>query len=302
MNAVASESRIAPDQHFSCHVRCSSPLSQHLVRLVLGGPGLAGFASTGAHDEWIRVYPPRPGEAELPLPRRSGDGWAWDGEQPACRYYTVRDWDAASGELTVDVVVHDAGLVTGWAQQAQPGDQLVVCGPRGSFAPPDKPEWVWLVGDLTALPAIGRIVENLPAGLAARALVEVPGPSDRIPLVSRADLVVTWVEHERTPANVSVLEREVRDSEWPEGNGYFWMAGEASQMRGLRKYLRHDRRLATPAYDVMGYWRFDSARWERRYEAASIDALALWEEGERLGLDSAEIWDRYDQALTRVGL
>lgn len=291
-----------PEHFFPCRVAAASPLSPHLVRLVLTGPGLAGFESTGLPDEWVRLFPPRPGEQRLPMPRRDGAGWAWEGEQPEGRYYTVRDWDRGAGELTIDVVSHAAGIVTSWAQWGPVGDEVVVSSPRGSFAAPVDASWLWLVGDVTALPAIGRIVEQLPDGLPTRVLVEVPDATDQQPLVSRSGLDVTWVEHEPVHGEVSSLERVVRAAPWPQGRGYFWMAGEAGQMRGLRKYLRHELQLPTPSYDVMGYWRFDAERWLRTYEAAKIDAQAIWAEGERRGQDTGEIWDRYEQALDRAGL
>lgn len=290
------------DRHFSCHVLGSSQLSQHLVRLVLGGPGLEGFASSGRHDEWIQVFPAPSGAVELLVPRRSGDAWVWTEGQPEGRYLTVRDFDLDTGSLTVDVVVHESGPITEWAQSTRLGDQAVVSSPRGSFTPPQDARWVWLVGDITALPAISRIVENLPVGLPTRALVEVPGPTDRLPLISQADLSVTWLEHAPKPGDVSVLAAAVREHDWPEGNGYLWMAGEAGEMRSLRRYLRHERGLANSSYDVMGYWRFDARRWSSAYEAANIDVVAIWEEGERQGRDPASIWDSYEQALFDAGL
>ena len=68
-------------------MRRREPLSDHLVRLVLGD--LGGFTSTGVPDEWVGLVVPG---------------------QFQSRYYTVRSWDR--GELTLDVVVHDVGLVT----------------------------------------------------------------------------------------------------------------------------------------------------------------------------------------------
>ena len=49
------------------------------------------------------------------------------------RYYTVRSFDA--GELTLDVVVHDVGLVTEWAMRDCVGDTVVITEPKASFAP-----------------------------------------------------------------------------------------------------------------------------------------------------------------------
>ena len=69
------------------------------MRLTLGGPGLAGFASTGIPDEWVGLVVPG---------------------QFQSRYYTVRSWDGA--ELDLDVVVHEVGLVTEWATRDCVGD------------------------------------------------------------------------------------------------------------------------------------------------------------------------------------
>ena len=89
-------------------------LSPHLVRLTLGGSGLAGFTSTGVPDEWVGLIVPG---------------------QFQSRYYTVRSWDGR--ELVLDVVVHEVGLVTEWATRDCVGDQVTVTEPRGSFAMPE---------------------------------------------------------------------------------------------------------------------------------------------------------------------
>ena len=57
----------------------------------------------------------------------------------------------------------------------------------------------------------------------------------------------------------SSLAEVVGDLVWPEGEGYFWMAGESAQMRAIRKHLMRERRLPSTAYDVMGYWRGGAA-------------------------------------------
>ena len=60
---------------------------------------LDGFTSTGVPDEWVGLVVPG---------------------QFQSRYYTVRSLE--DGELTLDVVVHDVGLVTEWAMRDCIGD------------------------------------------------------------------------------------------------------------------------------------------------------------------------------------
>jgi NADPH-dependent ferric siderophore reductase len=252
-------------------------LSGHLLRLVLGGEGLAGFASTGVPDEWVGLVVPG---------------------QFQSRYYTVRDWDAAARRLVVDVVVHDQGLVTEWAARpACVGEQVTVTDPKGSFTLPEDAAWVLLVGDLTALPAIARTREHLAShhpGLPVRTWAEAPdddlaaylpatGP-DGAPLGD-----VTWV---RPPDGApSGLAAVVEGIDWPEGEGYFWMAGESAQMRAIRKHLMRDRALPGTAYDVMGYWRGGATRQPR-----AVDPGPIWRAGKAAGKSDEEIWADYDAA------
>lgn len=240
-------------------------LSPHLVRLVLGGPGLAAFASTGVPDEWVGLVVPG---------------------QFQSRYYTVRSW--SDGELVLDVVVHEVGLVTEWAQLDVVGQTVTITQPKGSFAMPADAAWLLLVGDLTALPAMARISETV--GVPTRIWAEVPDETLSVPgayLPAQAD--VTWL----TPPSEgqSALAATVETIDWPAGEGYFWMAGESAQMRAIRKHLMRDRRLPSSAYDVMGYWRGVAQRQPR-----AVDPGPIWRAGKAAGRTDEQIWAEYDEA------
>jgi NADPH-dependent ferric siderophore reductase len=236
-------------------------LSPHLVRIVLGGEGLRDFASTGVPDEWVGLVVPG---------------------QFQSRYYTVRRWEA--GELTLDVVVHDVGLVTEWASGDCVGDDVVVTEPKGSFALPPGATWLILVGDLTAFPAMARIAETHP-GLGTRVLAE---SSDELPGYLPAHVELTRLA---PPEHGSGLAEVVAALDWPEGEGYFWMAGESAQMRAIRKHLMRDRGLGSHAYAVMGYWRATLARQPR-----AVDPGPIYRAGRAAGKTDEEIWAAYDAA------
>ena len=260
-------------RQYDAQVLRREELSAHLVRLTLGGPGLAGFASTGIPDEWVGLVVPG---------------------QFQSRYYTVRSWDGA--ELVVDVVVHEVGLVTEWAARDCVGDTVTLTEPKGSFAMPDDAAWLLLVGDLTALPAMARIAETV--GRDRRNVqiwAEVP---DDTPSILGggylpADADVTWLE---TPGEGSSdLAAVVEGIEWPEGEGYFWMAGESGQMRAIRKHLMRERRLPSTAYDVMGYWRGGAKRQPR-----AVDPGPIYRAGKAAGKTDDQIWADYDEARDRA--
>lgn len=248
-------------QQYAAEVLRREQLSPHLVRLVLGGPGLSGFTSTGVPDEWVGLVVPG---------------------QFQSRYYTVRSWDGS--ELVLDVVVHEVGLVTEWARGDVTGETVTLTEPKGSFAMPEDAQWLLLVGDLTALPAMARIAESVT--VPTRIWAEVP---DDLPGYLPAWPDVTWLS---PPAEgQSRLAEVVEGIDWPGGEGYFWMAGESAQMRAIRKHLMRERRLPSSAYDVMGYWRAVAARQPR-----SVDPAPIYRAGKAAGKSDEEIWADYDEA------
>lgn len=245
-------------QQYAAQVVRREQLSDHFVRIVLGG--LDGFASTGIPDEWVGLVVPG---------------------QFQSRYYTVRSWDG--GELTLDVVVHEQGLVTEWAQRDVVGETVTITEPKGSFALPADAGWLLLVGDLTGLPAMARIAAS--CTLPTRLWVESP---DVVEGYLPADADVRW----STPPGdgASALAAVVESIDWPAGEGYFWMAGESAQMRAIRKHLMRARRLPATAYDVMGYWRGGAVRQPR-----AVDPGPIWRAGKAAGLSDDEIWAKYDE-------
>ena len=248
-------------RQYDAQVLRRTSVSDHLVRLVLGGPGLDGFESTGILDEWVGLVVPG---------------------QYQSRYYTVRSWEG--GELTLDVVIHDVGLVTEWATRDCVGDTVIISEPKGSFAMPPEAGWLILLGDLTAMPAMARVLAAVE--VPTRVWAEVP---DDLAGYLPESAPVRWLD---TPADGgSRLAEVVEEIDWPEGEGYFWMAGESGQMRAIRKHLMRERRLPSSAYDVMGYW-----RGVRERQPRAVDPGPIWRAGKAAGKSDDQIWADYDKA------
>jgi NADPH-dependent ferric siderophore reductase len=167
------------------------------------------------------------------------------------------------------------------------GETVTVTEPKGSFALPADAGWLLLVGDLTALPAMARIAES--STLPTRLWVESP---DVVEGYLPADADVRWSAPPSDGA--SAVAAVVESIDWPAGEGYFWMAGESSQMRAIRKHLMRERRLPSAAYDVMGYWRGGAVRQPR-----AVDPGPIWRAGKAAGLSDEEIWAKYDEAQGR---
>src|SRR3954454_23604798 len=179
-----------------------SRVTPHMIRVVLGGEGLAGFPVGEFTDHYVKLLFPPPGapygvpfdveqvRAELPQ-----EHW------PVTRTYTVRAWDPASGELTIDFVHHgDEGLAGPWAASARPGDRIQFFGPGGGYAPSPAADWHLLAGDESALPAIGAALTRLPAGVPATVVVEVAGPEEeQAELQGGPGVELTWVHRHGEP-------------------------------------------------------------------------------------------------------
>jgi NADPH-dependent ferric siderophore reductase len=233
-------------------------LTPSMVRLVVGGPDLEGFAIGSFTDHYVKC--------------RFGD---------RMRSYTVRAWDPERRLLTLDFVVHgDRGIAGPWAAQAQPGDTLQITGPGGAYAPDPEADWHLMVGDDAVLPAIAVSLSRVPAGVPVFAVIEVDGPEHRQPLNSPGDLDLVWV-HRRTEAgeDPSLLLAAVRTLSLPAGRGQAFVHGEATTVRAIRRHLVLDRGLPPSALSATGYWKLrrtdEEWRAEKREWIAQADADLL---------------------------
>jgi NADPH-dependent ferric siderophore reductase len=237
-------------------VRAVERITPRMARVTLADPSLATLPGGAATDHVKLVFPPA-GRDEPVMPTLGPNGIVPlpAGVERRYRDYTVRRHDPA-GELVVDLVVHPHGIAGSWAEQARPGQLLGVLGPRGSaLVRPDLP-WYLFAGDETALPAIGRWVEELPATARAIVRLEVADAGEEQPLTSPARLDLAWLHRDGAPAGTTdLLARAVADVDLPAGPGFAFVAGEAGCVRPVRRHLRAVGGLARERVDVDGYWR-----------------------------------------------
>lgn len=249
-------------------------LTPSMIRVVAGGPGLAAFEPSEYADSYVKMVFLSPG-VDYPEPfdqrviRETMPQEHW----PRLRTYTVRQYDASAGELALDFVCHgDEGLGGPWAKAAKPGDELLLLGPGGGYAPDDAADWHLLAGDESALPAIAVALEQLPPGAAAHVFLEVAGPQEQQPLATKADAQIHWLYREAGDDIVAA----VREFEFPNGQPQAFVHGEAGFVRELRRHLLAERGVAKDRLSVSGYWRKgkDDEGWraEKAAEKARADA------------------------------
>jgi NADPH-dependent ferric siderophore reductase len=227
-------------------------ITPRMRRITLGGPELAGFISLGSDDHVKLMFPQNAAEqAALESPGFNIKG---DGPQPAMRDYTPRRYNLDIGELDIDFVLHGDGPASTWAAQAAPGQHLYIGGPRGSMIVPDMFDSYLLIGDETALPAIGRRLEELPAGRRVLAVIEIDNPAERQALHSAAEVEVIWVVRGRDD-----LLETVRNLKLPGGTLYSFVATETKLSRQLRRVLLDTHKVDEAFLKAVGYWRAEGS-------------------------------------------
>ena len=230
-------------------------ITPRMRRVTLGGPELAGFVSLGSDDHIKLLFPQNAQEqAALESPSFSIKG---DGPQPAMRDYTPRRYDLSIGELDIDFVLHGDGPASTWAEQARVGQHLYIGGPRGSMIVPDIFDSYLLIGDETALPAIGRRLEELPAGRKVLAVIEIADAAEQQVLGSAAELEVIWVLR----GHDDLLD-VVRNLTLPSGALYSFVATETKLSRQVRRVLLDTHKVNEQYLKAVGYWRAEGSEEE----------------------------------------
>ena len=217
-------------------VRRTEFVTPRMLRLILAGDQLVGFTSLSA-DDHVKVF--APGEGGV-IERRD---------------YTPRRYDAAANELALDFALHDAGPVTAWARGVKAGDSAEIAGPRGSLIVSQDFDWWLLIGDETALPAIGRRIEELPEGTPVTSIVGVTGPEEEQLFATRADHRAIWAHRPAVRADdPAALLTALEGHTAPAGDGFIWVAAEGGVARALRKHILEVWRHPAPWLKASGYW------------------------------------------------
>ena len=205
-------------------------LTPHFRSIVFRDDSLADFV-TASFDDHVKLILDRGGDA------------------PVMRDYTPRRFDRGARELTIEFALHGDGPVAEWAMQAAAGQRITIGGPKGSMIVPADYDWHVLTGDETALPAIARRLEELPADARVFVFAQVDDPADRRALTSAADVTVRWF------ADAAALVAAARAFVPPDGEGYVWCAGEAATMATLRRVFVDEKGHDRHAIRAAAYWK-----------------------------------------------
>jgi NADPH-dependent ferric siderophore reductase len=211
-------------------------LTPRMRRFTLHSPDLADFISLGA-DDHVKLFLPTAGA------------------EPQMRDYTPRLYDPRAQTLAIDFVLHDAGPATAWASQAKVGDELEIGGPRGSAIIAEDFDWILLVGDETALPAISRRLEELPQAIRAVAIIAVDNAAEQQALALRDGDAICWILRDRDGSDDAATLGAAIERLIPRGGeGFVWIAAEAGVVKALRAQVLEVHGQPLAWLKAAGYW------------------------------------------------
>jgi NADPH-dependent ferric siderophore reductase len=221
-------------------------LGSKMLRVVAAGEELQGFTSLG-FDDHVKLFFPEAGMDA------SADA------RPPMRDFTPRKYDPVAGELWIDFFLHDDGPAGSWAAQAAVGQNITVGGPRGSsIIPLEGIDTHLLIGDETALPAIGRRLEELPPGTRAICVIETEDGQAGYPLSSQARIEIHWARRAAgAAAPAGALVEALRKVELPAQRCFAWAALEMQAARAMRRYLIEERGFDKHWVKAAAYWQRD---------------------------------------------
>lgn len=216
-----------------------------LSELAVGGPAAS-----------VRLLVPTPGTAELVIPTWNGNEFLMpDGSRPALRTFTPLRVDEAAGRVDLEIVRHDGGAVSGWAEDAEPGAAAAISGPGAAYDIDPSARRFVLLGDETALPAITDLLVAVPPDAAVEVHLEIVTAEAEVALPDHPTADVTWHIRADGDRPGAALIRAAESLETLHPDTRLWAAGEAASMQAIRTHLFKTLQVPRSQASIRGYWK-----------------------------------------------
>ena len=276
------------ETNYDTTVVARQQITPQMVRLTLAFDEGSEWQTTGLADEFIHV--------DVGAETLDADGHSE-------RHYTVSG--LVDGGLELEVFLHGHGPGATWGRDAAIGDKVKISDGFGYYKVPADAGTRVLIGDLTAVPAIARILNEASERERFHIVVELPAMSEARDLPSAAAVSVDWRVAGNGVARSGFTEIIGELSEAgvidPAGNDYVWVAGESKTTRAVRGLLRKEVKLPITRQRIVGYWHENAEQVQEAWEALSDDLkaeyLAIWREDRT----DEENWLELEPFLQSVG-
>lgn len=222
-----------------------------LLRVTFACGSLDRLADDGLHVKLL-LPPSRSRPPVWPRTTRSGiPRWPGGRDRLAIRFYTLRAIRSDVGEIDIDIVLHQDGAVSRWAGAAEPGAPAAMLGPGGGGVPSER-RGLLLAGDMTAAPAIARILEAAGPGADGVVVIRWPQGHD-----VRDYLPPTPLEIRVLPldGDDEAFAAAVRLAAVGQATRFAWFAGEQRTAHALRAFFKRSLGLEKGRQLSVAYWK-----------------------------------------------
>ncbi|MEM7059910.1 MAG: siderophore-interacting protein [Pseudomonadota bacterium] len=222
-----------------------------MLRVTLTHEDVASMTRDGIH---LRLMMPFDRTRKPVWPRMAANGtpvWPQGDDKLHARFITLRHVRPEDGQVDIDIVRHDGGLISDWALQATAGQTVGVMGPAGPVKLPTM-QGLFLAADGTGLPAVARYLELVTEDASGDVVVALPdgyGPFEYLP---KSSLAVHTLPPERFAEEIMGRAEDLTE---PGTTKYAFFAGEFQNAQDLRGVFKGKLGLDKHTQISTAYWR-----------------------------------------------
>ncbi|MFT5706886.1 MAG: NADPH-dependent ferric siderophore reductase [Oceanospirillaceae bacterium] len=226
-------------------------ITNNMMRITLGGDDLMTFPDE-QEGGYIKLHFAKSGVLnENVLAQIQSDDTQ---QRPILRTYTVRNQRQDPKQIDVDFVLHDTGLASNWALNSEIGSEIYIAGPGKKKSVDATADWVLIIGDMTALPAISVNLSSLAKTAQGYAVIEILHESDKQNLAVPSGVKLIWVVCDPASQSTALVDI-VKSLPKLAGNASAWLACEFDKMRLLRTYIYQDLQIPRRSVYASSYWK-----------------------------------------------
>ncbi|WP_417882877.1 siderophore-interacting protein [Vibrio rumoiensis] len=186
-----------------------------------------------------------------------------EGQRPALRTYTISELDLVNGQIAVDFVKHEVdernkiisqeqgGYAIHWAMNAKVGDKISIGGPGTSQVIDLNAEQVFMVADMTAIPAITAKLSKLNDNATGHVIVQLSSPQDTPNWVLPKGMKLhTVIGHNPIQLSDAVTQLSINSQDVA-----IWCACEFTAMKAIRTHFNHQGAIQREKSYFSSYWK-----------------------------------------------
>lgn len=191
-----------------------------------------------------------------------------EGERPVMRTYTISELDLKNGQVSVDFVKHavdeehkiisqeQGGYAIHWAMNTKVGDTISIGGPGTSQVIDLNAQQVFMVADMTAIPAITEKLNILNQNAVGHVVVQLSSPQDSPNWNLPAGMQLhTVVGHQPSQLSDAVTQLSIDSQAVDNQDVAIWCACEFTAMKAIRAHFnQHDAIQREKSY-FSSYWK-----------------------------------------------